>query len=1387
MEQKDYYIGLDCGTNSVGWAVTDKDYNILRKKGKSLWGSRLFEEASTAAERRLPRSTRRRTRRAKDRLKLLRMLFADEIAKVDPDFYIRLRESFYLEEDKDFSRNPSGKSKNTLFNDSNFQDKDFHKEYPTIWHLRNAIYNATDDEHFDIRLYFLAIQHILKNRGHFLIDGELSDVEDFNTTWLDFVDAANNRGFNIADSVGDAVAKIIKDRKRSKIDRKKELNDLIFIEDEEKDENLNQQLLAAFLIGSKVDLCKMFGIEDSEYKYSFDDGNYEDKQPEIELAIGSDNMDIINTAKRVYDFGILDNLMAGYKNISAAMVHNYDLHEKQLKELKESLKPFPEDYNKFFKSTTGGVNYNSYIHKAYSEDKNGRRKTESCSQEDINKEIKRLLEKYNIETDLLTKAENIELLPKQRGQAKGTIPQQIHAKELNVILEKLCKDYPSFAIETPDEAEEYNTKAKKIASIHSFRIPYYCGPLVKRKFDNDGKEINSGRNASEFSWADDEISGIVYPWNFEKLVNLEARANNFIRHMTNECTYLLGEDVLPKSSLAYQKYMVLNQLNNLSFDGKRIDQNAKMFIYEHIYLQNELTGNITLKRLKKYLVENNICDTKTDLREDKDLKTLPKLKTHQDFTAILGEDYASKYSRDSLEDVIEYITILGNEKKMLQSKIEQKLNCTDEQALKLSRKNYTDWGNFCNKFLNGIRATVNGQEMTILEALENTTNNLMELLSKDFDFTQKIEEYNTAKRPQNIELSYEDVKNLYCSPAVKRGVWQTIKIVKEIKDTFGYAPKKVFIEVTRGEEKNKTIKLSRKKELEEKYKAIKTPEAQELLASLKSYEDRDLQSKKLFLYFSQMGRCAYSGERIDIERLTTDAYDIDHIIPRSFSKDDSITRNLVLVKAEYNREKTNRYPIEEDWRNRMRGTWAAWAEKGFITKEKFMRLIRATPLTDEELGGFIARQIIETSQTTKAIRDLLQQAYPGTKVILVKAGHVSDFRRVYGYSRVDENGFYISPQFIKVRALNDFHHAKDAYLNIVVGNVLNSTFTDSPYNFIKSHPARNYSIRTNLIFRRSEQWKTKDGRIVDYPQVKAWNYQESFNIISETLKRNDVLWTRMTYQDNGNISDLLLVGKSPKTDGILPIKQNKRLADTSKYGGYNSMKGAYFALIEDGTKRQLIQIPILAKDNPEKYITANYPNAKTIIPKINFKSYLKVNGFPVHLAGRTSNKLAFWPAFQLELNYFDAVYLNKVVKLQEKLKIDKKYEINEERDQISSAGNVKLLTALLEKLNYYKNSPTMGSKVDEIISHSDDFAALDIKDQISALCALQNAMACSAVRGDISSFVPKASQYGLCAVSNTISNLDSCYLILQSATSLYERKIDLKTTPPINLQKSNIG
>ena len=44
----EYYLGLDMGSSSVGWAVTNEKYEILRAHGKTLWGVRLFDSAQTA-------------------------------------------------------------------------------------------------------------------------------------------------------------------------------------------------------------------------------------------------------------------------------------------------------------------------------------------------------------------------------------------------------------------------------------------------------------------------------------------------------------------------------------------------------------------------------------------------------------------------------------------------------------------------------------------------------------------------------------------------------------------------------------------------------------------------------------------------------------------------------------------------------------------------------------------------------------------------------------------------------------------------------------------------------------------------------------------------------------------------------------------------------------------------------------------------------------------------------------------------------------------------------------------------------------------------------------------------------------------------------------------
>ena len=65
---ENYNIGLDIGVGSVGWAVTDFDNNLLKYKGKNMWGARLFNEAQTAKDTRVLRCSRRRLERRRERI-----------------------------------------------------------------------------------------------------------------------------------------------------------------------------------------------------------------------------------------------------------------------------------------------------------------------------------------------------------------------------------------------------------------------------------------------------------------------------------------------------------------------------------------------------------------------------------------------------------------------------------------------------------------------------------------------------------------------------------------------------------------------------------------------------------------------------------------------------------------------------------------------------------------------------------------------------------------------------------------------------------------------------------------------------------------------------------------------------------------------------------------------------------------------------------------------------------------------------------------------------------------------------------------------------------------------------------------------------------------------
>ena len=180
---KKFYLGMDIGTDSVGMACTDEEYKLLRAKGQDLWSVRLFEEAQSALDRRVKRTARRRLQRRRQRIEFLQSVFAPFMQ--DELFFIRLNNSGFYEEDKDKRL----KTHFSLFADAEYTDADFYKEYPTIFHLRAKL---MEDGASDLRLYYLALHHIIKYRGHFLFEGEnMSGLRDIQKLFQEYNEAAS--------------------------------------------------------------------------------------------------------------------------------------------------------------------------------------------------------------------------------------------------------------------------------------------------------------------------------------------------------------------------------------------------------------------------------------------------------------------------------------------------------------------------------------------------------------------------------------------------------------------------------------------------------------------------------------------------------------------------------------------------------------------------------------------------------------------------------------------------------------------------------------------------------------------------------------------------------------------------------------------------------------------------------------------------------------------------------------------------------------------------------------------------------------------------------------------------------------------------------------------
>lgn len=338
MEKKNYYLGLDIGTDSVGYAACSPSYELLKFHGDAVWGSTIFDTADTKEKRRGFRSARRRLDRRKERVLLLQEIFAKEIASKDERFFIRLAESFrWRDETPD---------RYIFFNDKDYTDRDYFRDYPTIHHLIADL--MKDNTPKDVRLVYLACAWLVAHRGHFLsnVDEEhIDEIRDIQAVYHRFSE------FLLANEYvcpwNEPDMKVLAECLRKKTGVTAKYKGLVEIlldgkkpeKEPREDFPYNTEAILRLLAGGQVKPADLFKKEGYEDLSSISLGMEEEKHAELMSNI-DDDYELIAVLRGLYDWSVLSDSLGEASTISEAKVRVYDQHKKDLALLKRMIRKY---------------------------------------------------------------------------------------------------------------------------------------------------------------------------------------------------------------------------------------------------------------------------------------------------------------------------------------------------------------------------------------------------------------------------------------------------------------------------------------------------------------------------------------------------------------------------------------------------------------------------------------------------------------------------------------------------------------------------------------------------------------------------------------------------------------------------------------------------------------------------------------------------------------------------------------------------------------------------------------------------------------------------------------------------------------------------------------
>ena len=409
-----------------------------------------------------------------------------------------------------------------------------------------------------------------------------------------------------------------------------------------------------------------------------------------------------------------------------------------------------------------------------------------------------------------------------------------------------------------------------------------------------------------------------------------------------------------------------------------------------------------------------------------------------------------------------------------------------------------------------------------------------------------------------------------------------------------------------------------------------------------------------------------------------------------------------------------------------------------------------------------------------------------TDIFTIRAGMGSEYRDCHDLP--------------KSRDVNDFHHAKDAYLAVVIAQFirrrypkLEQKFTYDEYmkfkaDLLESHDKHSFIIRAmNYDF-------------TDEPTGEVvWQRKTAYDVIDQTMKYNDCLITQKTEIGDNQFYNQTIYGKdSTNPKPAIPRKAN---LPVNKYGGYSGENDAYCTAIRyinrGNPVYKIIGIPVqvymqdkIKPGSISNYIQNKYKQATILIPKIPLNQKIKYDGNEQFIvsSGEVANAKQLKLPYDIEYAVAIALKLGSVPQISvteeqassnDRCRYIRNRQI-ERREKVIDGIN-RFWGAYIDKLG--SQYQQFGKVIDKIKATTSEYQAMSMEDKIKAIGLVLIATHAGSERADMKKSFPKLGlpdSFG--RMKNKTLNPTKITFVYESITGLHCRELNGET---LRLEQDN--